>query len=237
MLLQCKNVQLSYDGVDVLRGLSFDLKGGEYLCILGENGSGKSTLVKAILGLKQVSEGAIIYGDGLKAAEIGYMPQQNGAMRDFPASVYEIVLSGCRGRSIGPFASAEQKKTADDSLHRLGIYDLKKRSYRELSGGQQQRVLLARALCATERLLLLDEPVAALDPLMTHELYQVIKQLNESGITVIMVSHDVTCSAEQATHILHLHGGGYFFGTSHEYMHSEIGKYYMGEECHKCLKH
>lgn len=237
MLLQCKNVQLSYDGVDVLRGLSFDLRGGEYLCILGENGSGKSTLVKAILGLKQVSEGAIIYGDGLKATEIGYMPQQNGAMRDFPASVYEIVLSGCRGRSIGPFASAEQKKAADDSLRRLGIYDLKKRSYRELSGGQQQRVLLARALCATERLLLLDEPVAALDPLMTHELYQVIKQLNESGITVIMVSHDVTCSAEQATHILHLHDGGYFFGTSHEYMHSEIGKYYMGEECHKCLKH
>ncbi|HWP79294.1 MAG TPA: ATP-binding cassette domain-containing protein [Candidatus Acidoferrum sp.] len=229
-LLACRDVSFAYEGVTVLSDINFTVEPGNYLCVVGENGAGKSTLLKGLLALKKPSSGSILAGGGLKAAEIGYLPQQTAAQKDFPASVFEVVLSG-RLNSLGPrpFYSRADKKDAEEKLKMLGIETLEKRCYRDLSGGQQQRVLLARALCATKKLLLLDEPVAGLDPVMTAELYRVIAELNRAaGITVVMVSHDVRGAIEQASHILHLGSRQLFFGPTAEYVQSELGKRFTG---------
>lgn len=229
-LLICQNVSFSYEGTTVLSGISFAVETGDYLCIIGENGAGKSTLMKGLLHLKKPSSGTILTGDGLKPTEIGYLPQQTAAQKDFPASVLEVVLSG-RLNSCGrrPFYSRADKTDAEEKIALLGIESLKKRCYRDLSGGQQQRVLLARALCATKKLLLLDEPVTGLDPMMTAELYRVIADLNKNyGITVVMVSHDVRGAVEQADHILHLGNEQLFFGATGSYLESELGKRFVG---------
>ena len=220
-----------YEDGDVIKGLSFEVQPGDYLCVVGENGSGKTTLMKAILGLIKVSGGEIIYGDGLNRQEIGYLPQQSNIQKDFPATVREVVLSGCLNRSgLRPFYTKAQKQTAEDWIARLDITDLKKRSYRALSGGQQQRVLLARALCATKKLIVLDEPVAGLDPIVTADLYALIQRINrENGITVIMVSHDIGAALQYATHILQVSGDSNFFGTVEEYRQSELGKLFLGK--------
>ena len=160
-LIECKNLTAGYEGMPVVKNLSFNVSAGDYLCIVGENGSGKSTLMKTLLGLRSPLCGEIIFGDGLKQTEIGYLPQQTAAQKDFPATVREVVLSGCLGRKgLSPFYSKADKKQCDDNIELLGITHIAHRSYRNLSGGQQQRVLLARALCATKKLLLLDEPVS-----------------------------------------------------------------------------
>lgn len=240
-IIECKNIAMSYDGVTVFDNLSFDVKDGDYLCIVGENGSGKSTLMKGLLGLKPVKSGEIIYSDGLKKNEIGYLPQQTGVQKDFPASVYEVVLSGrLNKRGIKPFYSKEDKQIAMQNMEKLGIDKLKKRCYKELSGGQQQRVLLARALCATSKLLILDEPVTGLDPLASSEMYGIIKNLNKNnGITVIMVSHDIVAAVDNADHILHLSNRELFFGTTQDYTHSEMGSRFLYHNCHceGCEKH
>lgn len=226
-LISCENLTLGYEGVKVAEGLSFSLSSGDYLCVVGENGSGKSTLIKTLLRLMPPLEGKILLGDGLEKGEIGYLPQQTVVQKDFPASVYEIVLSGCLNRcGLRPFYNREEKSLAKANMEKLGISDLSNRCYRELSGGQQQRVLLSRALCATRKLLLLDEPVAGLDPLATAEMYQLIENLNKKeGITIIMISHDISSALKYASHILHM--GNHrelFFGTKKEYVESEIGK-------------
>lgn len=228
-MIACENISLSYDGTVVLSDLSFSVNPGDYLCIVGENGSGKSTLVKALLGLKPLVEGEILFGEGLRQREIGYLPQQTGAQKDFPASVWEVVCSGSiNNGGMTPFYSFAQKQAAEKNLKRLGLWDLKRRCYRELSGGQQQRVLLARALCATQKLLLLDEPVAGLDPLVTQEMYQLIQKLNQSGITIVMVSHDIQSAVQYASHILHLHNTPLFFGKTADYLTSAAGKRFLG---------
>ncbi len=169
--LTCQNLSLGYDGREILHDLSFEVNAGDYLCIVGENGSGKSTLMKTILGLQAPIRGRILTGDGLRPNEIGYLPQQTVVQRDFPASVREIVLSGCQSRcGLRPFYNRQEKRLAGENMEKLGLTALEKRCYRELSGGQQQRVLLARALCATQKLLLLDEPVSGLDPKVTAEM-------------------------------------------------------------------
>lgn len=230
-LLTCQNVSLSYENTTVLSELSFDVNSGDYLCIVGENGSGKSTLIKALLSLKSVVKGNILMSESLKQNEIGYLPQQTSAQKDFPASVWEVVLSGClNARGLRPFFSKFEKDRALSNMEKLGITHFKNHSYRELSGGQQQRVLLARALCATKKLLLLDEPVAGLDPLVTNELYYLIQQINQNGITIIMVSHDIESSVKYASHILHLHKKPLFFGTTADYMKSDAGKRFLGGE-------
>jgi len=230
-LISCRDLVLSYENHVVCSELSFDVNSGDYLCIVGENGSGKSTLIKALLSLKQINGGSITFGDGLKRTEIGYLPQQSNAMKDFPASVHEVVISGClNSRGLKPFYSKREKALAEENMRRLDIIDLKKKSYRELSGGQQQRVLLARALCATSKLLLLDEPVSGLDPLVTAEMYRIIKALSDDGITVIMVSHDIFSAVKYSTHILHLNNKPMFFGLTSEYAESEIGKRFLGGE-------
>ena len=223
--LTCQNLSLGYDAKIILRDLSFSVHAGDYLCIVGENGSGKSTLMKTILGLQAPIRGEVLTGDGLKPNEIGYLPQQTVVQKDFPASVREIVLSGCQGRcGLRPFYNREEKRIAAQAMERMGISELEKHCYRELSGGQQQRVLLARALCATRKVLLLDEPVSGLDPRVTAEMYRLIEGLNrEDRITIIMISHDVAAAVSYASHILHI-GKTVFFGTRQDYLQSESGR-------------
>lgn len=223
----CENVSLGYEGTTVATGINFEVNEGEYLCIVGENGSGKTTLLKAILGLQNPVDGKIEFVNGLTRKDIGYLPQQTIVQRDFPASVREIVQSGCQGRlGFRPFYSKSDKALAAKNIEKMGIADLTSRSYRELSGGQQQRVLLARALCATGKLLILDEPVSGLDPKVTAELYKIIKELNEEGITIVMISHDIEAAVEYASHILHV-GHNNFFGTKEEYLISSEGKSFI----------
>jgi len=233
-LITCKDLVFSYEGNDVISDVSFTIEQGDYLCIVGENGSGKSTLTKGLLGLKQQKSGCIHFGDGLTRKEIGYLPQQTPIQKDFPAGVLEVVLSGCLNkRGLFPFYDKAQKEKALASLEALHISDLKNRCYRELSGGQQQRVLLARALCAAGRVLILDEPVTGLDPIVTEEFYDLIHHINhEMGITVIMVSHDLHFALRNANKILHLSQDSVFFGDTETYLHSDSAKHFLGREIH-----
>ena len=228
-LIKTDRLSLSYENMTVIDDLSFEVKSGDYLCIVGENGSGKSTLVKALLGLKKPVSGSIDLGDGLRQKEIGYLPQQTNAQRDFPASVGEVVISGClNSRGVRPFYSARERKIAAENIERMGLSELKKRSYRDLSGGQQQRVLLARALCAAKKLLLLDEPVTGLDPMVTAGLYELISEINKGGTTIVMVTHDVASALKYATHILCLTENESFFGTVSEFLESDLSNFLTG---------
>ena len=220
--LKCNNLSLGYDSRVILKDLNFSVESGDYLCIIGENGSGKSTLMRTLLGLQPSLGGEIVMADGLLQNEIGYLPQQTVVQKDFPASVEEIVISGCQSRcGIRPFYNKKEKKLAEVAMKRMNIIPLRKRCYRELSGGQQQRVLLARALCATKKLLLLDEPVSGLDPKVTFEMYKLIEELNKKdGITVIIISHDMSAALKYASHILYI-GKEIFFGTRDEYLKSD----------------
>ncbi|MGN0448066.1 MAG: metal ABC transporter ATP-binding protein [Acutalibacteraceae bacterium] len=230
-LISCKDVYLKYENNSVVENLSFTVEAGDYLCIVGENGSGKSTLVKAMLGLKETASGHLHFGEGLKKGEIGYLPQQTTAQKDFPASVYEVVISGCAADKKGIFYSKSHKSLAKENMRKLDILSIKNKCFRELSGGQQQRVLLARALCATKKLLLLDEPVNGLDPVVTSEFYSIIKNINKQlGITVVMVSHDLHSAILNADKILHLSKGKSFFGSVDEYLSSDIYKSFSGGE-------
>ena len=225
--ITAKGLSLGYELREIVNGLDFTVEKGDYLCVVGENGSGKTTLMKTLLNLKEPFRGQILTGDGLKSDEIGYLPQQTYVQKDFPASVREIVLSGCQGRcGLRPLYNKEEKKLAEDNMERLGIKDLATRCYRDLSGGQQQRVLLARALCATRKVLLLDEPVAGLDPVVTDQMYELIEDLNKEGITIIMISHDISAALRYASHILHI-GDTVFFGTREEYEVSDAGKTFL----------
>lgn len=230
----CENAWLGYDNRPIVKDLSFTVNAGDYLCILGENGSGKTTLMKTILNLTPPLSGSIRM-EGLGSTQIGYLPQQTQVQRDFPASVQEIVLSGFQGRcGLRPFYTREEKILAARNLERMGMERYARRCYRELSGGQQQRVLLARALCATQKCLLLDEPVASLDPRATAQMYEIISGLHREGITVIMISHDLTAALQDATHVLHI-GQRLFFGTREEYLRSGIGRDFLAEkEDHPC---
>lgn len=229
-ILTCNNLSFAYDGKTVLEGVSFSVEQGDYLCIVGENGSGKSTLMKGLLGLKAPQSGSIVPGEGLKSTEIGYLPQQTEMQRDFPASVFEVVLSGCLN-SLGRrmhYGKAERER-AEMNLERMGMEDCRNASYQALSGGQQQRVLLARALCATKKLLLLDEPVTGLDPIATQEMYNLIKLVNLcDGISVIMVSHDLHEAVRYANKILHLGHRQLFFGSAADYKQSSLARRFLG---------
>lgn len=232
-LLTCENVTFAYEGRAVLRNISFNVEKGDYLAVVGENGAGKTTLIKGLLGLKEPVSGNLSYGWGLESDQIGYLPQQTEIQRDFPASVREVVLSGCLNRLGGKaFYTRELKKLADDRLELLEIASLGNRCYRELSGGQQQRVLLARALCATRTLLILDEPVTGLDPVIARGLYDILREIRrKQEITVIMVSHDVRGAVEEADHILHIAGEVKFFGTTEDYMEDPAGAAFLKGAC------
>lgn len=218
--ITCSDLSVGYNGCAVASHINFEVNKGDYLCIVGVNGAGKSTLMRSLLHLQEPLGGLLEAGDGLKPFEIGYLPQQSDMQKDFPATVWEVVLSGTLSRSRSLFYSTEQKKIAKEKMEQLGIWDLRKRSYRALSGGQQQRTLLARALAATSKLLLLDEPVTGLDPQAMNQLYELTDELHKSGVTIIMVTHDL-CAVDHATHVLHIDRAHCFFGTKEKYRMSE----------------
>lgn len=221
-LISCENLVLGYDGKIIFKDLSFKVNVGDFLCIIGENGVGKTTLMKCILGISRTMGGTIQFGEGLKQNEIGYIPQQSSAQREFPVTVQEVVLSGClNSHGSIAFYQAKDKKKVEDNLERLNIKNLKKKSYGQLSGGQQQRVLLARALCATKKLLFLDEPVAGLDPQATKDFYDMLKQINSEGITIVMITHDLQGLKENAKQVLYLNHEKIFYGNIKEYLGGE----------------
>ena len=230
LLLRCEHVDFGYENQDAVIDVSLEVNTGDYICIVGENGSGKSTLMKGILGLLKPTAGRIEVSEELKKAGIGYLPQQTAAQKDFPATVFEVVLSGCLGkRGNRPFYSSKEKETALANLERLGIMDLKKSCFRDLSGGQKQRALIARALCATDKLLILDEPITGLDPSAIQDFYYIIRKLNrEEKVAILMVSHDMANIVKQAGKILHLQQKVIFCGTMREYLKSGIGRQFLG---------
>lgn len=232
LLLKCEHVDFGYENQDAVIDVNIEVNTGDYICIVGENGSGKSTLMKGILGLLKPTAGKILITDELKKAGIGYLPQQTAAQKDFPATVYEVVLSGCLGkRGNRPFYSKKEKDAAEANMERLGIMDLKKHCYRDLSGGQQQRTLIARALCATDKLLILDEPITGLDPSAAQDFYHIVKNLNQKGqVAILMVSHDIANIVHQADKILHMQQKALFYGTTAEYEKSRLGRQFLGGE-------
>lgn len=239
-LLTCKDLLIKYENTTVISDLSFSVNYGDYLCIVGDNGAGKSTLLKCILGLKTLQGGSISFDKDMSRTEIGYVSQLDEMNKDFPASVMEVVLSGGLNKhGFSPFYSPKEKALAKQALTKLSIENLAAKSFQELSGGQRKRVLLARALLSSSKLLLLDEPVAALDPIATQEFYDILSELNHEGMTIIMISHDIHSSIHHATHMLHLSPEiPAFFGTTDEYLNSRIGHTYLGEHgnCSQCLK-
>ena len=231
-LITCSHVDFGYENNDAVIDLNMEVCPGDYLCIVGENGSGKSTLIKGLLGLLKPTGGSLKIDEDLRRTGIGYLPQQTAAQRDFPASVREVVLSGCLSRrGSRPFYSREEKQLAAENMRRLGIEDLGRRCYRELSGGQQQRVLIARALCATRQMLILDEPVTGLDPSAIQDFYHLVRQLNrEEHVTILMVTHDVGNVLQEAGKVLHLKQRVLFYGTAEDYRASEAGRLFLGGE-------
>ena len=229
-LVSCVGVALGYNGIPVLRGVDFSVGAGDYVCVTGENGSGKSTLVLGILRLLRPIEGRIEYGGGLAPESVGYLPQRSVGGINFPAGAFEVVLSGrLASRGLRPFYSRRDRAVAADNMRRLGVYELRDKNFGELSGGQRQRVLLARALCSEGRLLILDEPVAGLDPLATAEFYDALSEIRSAGdVTVIMVSHDVRRAVSEASHVLHVQGGGACFAGRDDYLASEAGRKFIG---------
>lgn len=225
MQIKCENISIGYESKPIIENLTFDINKGDYLCVVGENGVGKSTLIKTILGLLPLVKGQINFCDGLKPTEIGYLPQQTIIQKDFPATVKEVVLSGFQNRKFKPFYTKTEKELALSNLAKLNADSLFNKCYRELSGGQQQRVLLARAMCATQKMLLLDEPVAGLDPMATKEMYELLKSLNAQGITIIMITHDISSALTYASHILFVSQNA-FYGTCEEFKQSEYGEKY-----------
>ena len=231
-LLVCQDAALGYEGQAVLEHLDLTVCAGSYLCIVGENGSGKSTLLKGLLGLLPPLSGEIWRAPDLRQGALGYLPQQTQAQKDFPATAYEIVLSGCLNRKgFRFFYTREQKTAALMNMGKLGILELKDRCYRELSGGQQQRVLLARALCAASRMLILDEPVTGLDPTAAQDLYKTLAYLNEKeGMAIVMVTHDLEAALQSARTVLHIGRSSWFCGTREEYLRSPQGKRFRKED-------
>lgn len=231
-LIVCRDVSLGYEGQSVLTHLDLTIRAGDYLCIVGDNGSGKSTLLRGLLGLLTPQSGQILRSPELQQGAIGYLPQQTKAQRDFPATVYEVVLSGCLSRKgFRFFYSSAQKSRALMNMGKLGILELKDKCYRDLSGGQQQRTLLARALCAAGRLLILDEPVTGLDPAAAQDLYKLLSYLNrKEGMAVVMVTHDLKAALKGARRVLHIGHDSVFLGTAQEYLASPQGRRFREED-------
>lgn len=228
-LITSNNLTFSYDNKVVVENINFKINKGDYVCIIGENGAGKSTLVKGLLKLKKPSSGQLIFENNLKSNEIGYLPQQNNYQKDFPATVKEVVFSGYLNKlGLKPFYSKNDKGIIYDNMKKMNIFDIRKKCFRDLSGGQQQRVLLARALCSTSKVILLDEPTVGLDPIVTKEFYDIVDKINkELKITIIMVSHDIKYAIKYASHILHIQKKQLFFGKTKDYLDDKICKTFI----------
>ena len=227
-IIECRKLNIGYVDKLVCTNISFSVEKGQYVCIIGENGSGKSTLIKTILGLNKPLSGRVIFGGHFNKSHVGYLPQQTEFQKDFPATVREIVMSGFLGRmGFRPFYNKVEKEKCGKILSQLGATDYQDKSFKDLSGGQQQRVLLARALCATDELLVLDEPTNGLDVRTIKHFYELISKLNrENGLTVLMVTHSIENVIKYATHIIYLKDNMEFVGSKEEFLNSEHAKYF-----------
>ena len=234
-LIECRKLNIGYSDKVVCSNISFSVEKGQYVCIVGENGSGKSTLVKTILGLNKPISGRVIFGPNFNKSHVGYLPQQTDFQKDFPATVREVIMSGFLGRmGFRPFYNKAEKDKANKIINQLGISDYQKKSFKELSGGQQQRVLLARALCATDEILILDEPTNGLDARAIRYFYELISKLNtENGLTVLMVTHNIENVIKYATNVVYLKKEMAFAGTKDDFLDSEYAKYFKLEEENK----
>ena len=231
-LIKCNNIEFKYDGKEILKNISFEVNKGDYLCIIGENGSGKSTLLNIISGVLKPNNGTVTLDSNLSKKEIGYLPQKSEIYENFPASVYEVVISGCVNKlSIIPFCRRKEKQIANYNMNLLEISNIKNKCFHELSGGQKQRVLLARTLCSTRDIILLDEPVSGLDPIITESFYNVVNHLNnEHGTTVVMVSHDIQNCFKYASHILYIGKELFYYGSKSDFLNSEFSKNIRGNQ-------
>lgn len=231
-LIECKNLSIGYNEKAICKDISFTVEKGDYVCIIGENGCGKSTLLKTILGLNKSISGKIKFDNNFNKNQIGYLPQQSEMQRDFPAVVKEIVMSGFINKmGFRPFYNKSEKEKGLKLMTQLNIIDYKNKSYKDLSGGQQQKVLLARALCATDELLVLDEPTNGLDMRSIKAFYDIIYRLNqENGITILMVTHNLDKVIDRATKIIYLKNTQVFMGNKEEFLASEYGKNYAGSK-------
>lgn len=225
-LIQCTGAGFGYEHIDAVSDVTMEILPGDYIGVVGENGAGKSTFIKGLLGLLKPTSGSISMAEELKRTGVGYLPQQTAAQKDFPATVWEVVLSGTLSRAgYRPFYSREEKELARMNMEKLGIEDLKKKCFRDLSGGQKQRVLIARALCATEKLLILDEPITGLDPAAAQDLYKTLSYLNQKeGMAVVMVTHDLKAALHSARTVLHIGRSSFFLGTVDAYLASPQGR-------------
>ena len=222
-----KDLSIGYDAHPVLENINLEIDSGDYICVIGENGAGKSTFLKTILNLIKPIKGSFEYEEGINQSDFSYLPQQNDIQKDFPATVSEIVISGFNGKmKLRPFYNKQEKSTAEELMKKVGIYEFKNKSFRDLSGGQKQRTLLARALCAGGKILVLDEPNSGLDPVASEELYNSICELNKEGISIVMVSHDLNAAIKYSNKILYL-GKEAYFASKEEYIESEIGKEFI----------
>lgn len=222
-LIKVTNLCAFYESKKIFENLNFTIQDGDYLCIIGENGSGKTTLMKTLLGFDIKHKGCIEL-NGFTKKEIGYLPQKTQHQKDFPASVLEVVMSGFAGRGFfGAKYSKSQRQQALKNMELLNIKSIAEKSFSELSGGQQQKVLLCRALCAAKRVLLLDEPTTSLDEVAAQEMYDIINELNNKGLAVIMITHDIVHAVNTAKHILSFSEDDMFFGARQDYQ-----KYIMG---------
>jgi len=192
LAIAARNVTIGYGHGNVIKSANFEIEKQDFVCIVGTNGAGKSTLIKAMLGLMRPKSGKILFGEGVNHRAIGYLPQEKNAAPNFPATVIEVVLSGALGRlGARAFYRKQDVGEAERALKRLGILALKDAGFSDFSGGQKQKVLLARALVATSEVLILDEPSNNLDPKSRKEFYEILKELNQSGLTIIMITHDL----------------------------------------------
>ena len=229
-LVSCSNLYINYGKVLAVEDVTFSVAEGDYVFIVGENGSGKSSLLKAILKLKSYKKGKIIFNN-LKRSEIGYLPQKVVIQKDFPATVYEVVISGfIHDLKIWPFYDKLKKTRVDEILNLLNLLDFKNFAFNNLSKGQQQKVLLARAICATRRILFLDEPCAGLDPVFIKDFYKLVKKLNDENITIVTVSHDINAAIKYANKILHMKRNAIFFGNVNDYVNSKVGEIFLKGE-------
>ena len=204
MLIECRGLKVGYSMPTAISCPDFTVGTGDFLCILGPNGAGKSTLVKTLAGLIPPLAGEIVAA-GLADGGTGYLPQRSPLQDDFPATVREVVRTGCQSlRGLRPFFSRAEKDMAEQALDRFGLKELARHPYRALSGGQRQRVLLARALCVPRRLLLLDEPTAGLDEHAVSILYESLSSLQADGLSIVMVTHERTPVHKLASHVLRL---------------------------------
>lgn len=226
-MIKLENLTIGYDNQIILKDVNLSINEGEYVCILGANGSGKSTLLKTVLGLIKPLTGKIIID---KKTSIGYVPQAKMLQQDFPATVNEIVMSGClKKMKWRPFYTKKERDLANKNMKLLQISSLKNKSFSELSGGQQQRALIARALCATNKVLFLDEPFTALDGYGALKLYGILKKLNrDEHVTIVVISHDVDTILRYANHVIHVDETIVFDGTKEDYLESSFMKEYKG---------